>query len=89
MNGMRGLNGAARPHLFTEETRVAIAIEKAQRVFPDAQRAFCSVLMADAGLSLNDASVYWRLWRAERDALPMEHVTMWTEGTGVARHSSR
>lgn len=89
MNGMRGLNGAARPHLFTEETRLANAIETAQRTFPHAQRAFCSVLMADAGLSLNDASVYWRLWRAERDALPLEHVTMWTEPPDTARHSSR
>lgn len=88
MNGMHGLNGAARPHLYTEETRLVTAIEKARTTFPHAQRAFCSILMADAGLSLADASVYWRLWRAEQNALPMEHVTMWTDEAGRAKHST-
>lgn len=69
--GMRGLNGAPRPHLFTEEVRLAQAIERARTLYPHCASAFRGYLVGATGMPYADTETHWVLWRHEVNAMPL------------------
>jgi hypothetical protein len=77
-NGMVGLNGAARPHLYTADTRLGEAIAKARRLYPQSEGSFrWSIVnavcldMSDCWQAFDETETHWMLWRHEYLARPL------------------
>lgn len=63
--GMRTLNGAPRPHLYTSETRLSGAIQVAQLTYPHDAYRFRSHVARYGCISYDATETYWILWRHE------------------------
>lgn len=71
MNGMTGLNGAPRPHLYTSETRLGDAISVARVAYARQKSKFVAHVARYGHISEHSALTYWNVWRAEYLARPL------------------
>lgn len=92
MNGLVGMNGASRPHLYTAETRMMAALSEAQERAPTNAHRFIAIVRERTGCDDATALTYWRVWARERVMRPFataETVELWTDGRGNARAAVR